>query len=80
MNCRDTIEFLMDYLDGELPEHVHMCFDMHLQVCPQCSEYLKTYSETIRLAKHCCSQAKSLTCDKMPEDLVQAIMVARRQG
>ena len=76
MNCREMIEFLMDYLDGELPENVKMCFDMHLQMCPPCVEYLKTYRDTISIAKTCC--AKNSVCEEMPEPLIQAILAARK--
>ncbi len=75
MNCREVIEFLMDYIDDELPENVKMCFDMHLQMCPPCVEYLKTYKHTILVAKDCCQ--KSTSCEEIPEQLIQAILAAR---
>jgi predicted anti-sigma-YlaC factor YlaD len=78
VNCRQVIEFLMDYVDGELPEHVKMCFDMHLEVCPPCIEYLKTYQETIVLAKDCCKEDPNCRCDEMPEQLITAILVSRK--
>ena len=77
MKCQEIVEFLMDYLDGELPEHVKACFDMHLQMCPPCVEYLKTYRETILIAKGCCCDEKSKLQD-VPEPLIQAILAARK--
>lgn len=77
MNCRDMIEFLMDYVEGELPEHVRMCFDMHLQVCPPCVEYLNTYKTTITLTKSCCDDP-ACPCEEMPEPLIQAILASRK--
>ncbi len=77
MNCREVIDFLMEYLDDELPENVKMCFDMHLEMCPPCVEYLRTYKHTILVAKGCCKSAPS-ACDEIPEALVQAILAARK--
>jgi hypothetical protein len=68
----------MDYLDGELPEHVQACFDMHLQMCPPCVEYLKTYRATILIAKTCCHENPAYQCEKVPEELIQAILAARK--
>lgn len=76
MNCREIVDFLMDYVDGELPDHVKACFDMHLQDCPPCVEYLKTYRATVLIAKRCCSESP---CDEIPEPLIQAILAARKQ-
>lgn len=77
MNCREVVEFLMDYLDGELPENVKMCFDTHLEVCPPCVEYLNTYRTTIMVAKQSCSEHPT-KCPPIPEQLIQAILSARK--
>jgi predicted anti-sigma-YlaC factor YlaD len=76
VNCREMIDFLSDYIEGELPENVKMCFDMHLEMCPPCVEYLRTYRETIAIAKKCCCDDPG--CDEMPEPLIQAILAARK--
>jgi anti-sigma factor RsiW len=68
----------MDYIDGELPDHVRMCFDMHLQMCPPCVEYLKTYRATVALTKTCCQENPACKCDEMPEALVKAILSTRK--
>lgn len=78
MNCKEIIEFLMDYIEDELPEHVKACFDMHLQTCPPCVDYIKTYRDTILLAKRCCTENPACQCDEVPEPLIQAILAARK--
>jgi hypothetical protein len=69
----------MDYDDGELPEHVRACFDMHLQMCPPCVEYLKTYRTTILMARQCSLENPAYQCDEVPEALIKAILAARKQ-
>ena len=80
MNCREIVEFLMDYIDDELPEHVKACFDMHLQMCPPCVEYLKSYRQTIQIAKTCCHDDPASKCEQVPEELIQAILAARKNA
>jgi len=42
MTCRELVDFLGAYLDGELSEKVRRRFDEHLAACPECSAYLET--------------------------------------
>src|SRR5207245_6731226 len=51
MTCRDVIEFLMEYRSGTLPAEQRAAFDEHLESCPQCVTYLKSYDEAVRLGK-----------------------------
>jgi len=77
LTCRELIDFLMAYLDGELPAAQRADFERHLGVCPPCLNYLETYKETVRLGKACCAD-DALPAD-VPEELVRAILAARRQ-
>jgi len=78
LTCREFVEFLGDYLSGELSPDQVMAFDAHLARCPSCVNYANTYRETTRLAK------AALRCDEepvpadVPEELVRAILAARR--
>ena len=78
MTCRELVEFLMDYLDGLLSEPERMCFEEHLGECPDCVAYLATYREAIRLGKEACTAGDSIPAD-VPEELVRAILAARRR-
>lgn len=79
--CKKCIEFLADYLDGELPEEQRAEFEMHLNLCPPCREYLDSYRETIKVTRQCMCDHPGREDDcqtppKMPESLVQAILHA----
>ncbi|MFN8547558.1 MAG: zf-HC2 domain-containing protein [Candidatus Eisenbacteria bacterium] len=78
MNCRELVEFLMQYLDGDLPPAEATHFEEHVQMCPPCLAYLETYRAAIRAGKKvCCHEEESLR-RAIPEELVQAILAARR--
>ena len=80
MKCRELIDFLAAYLDGELSEDVRLRFDEHLAACPECSAYLETYRETVKLAKGAFHDRDDPVPVDVPEDLIKAILSARRKG
>ncbi len=80
MNCREFVDFLMDYLEENLPHAQHVTFRAHMEECPGCELYLDTYRETVRLGKTCCEDPEGPVPADVPEALVEAILAARREG
>jgi anti-sigma factor RsiW len=79
MTCQELVEFLMDYLDGVLADSVRLRFEEHLEECPDCVAYLATYREAVRLGKDACRDNQGTLPEDVPEQLVRAILQARRQ-
>lgn len=79
MNCRELTEFLMAYLDRELPEAARSAFELHLHDCPPCVNYLESYRATIALGRAACADDAPVPKD-VPEALVQAILAARERS
>ena len=80
MNCREFVDFLMDYLEDNLPDAQHATFRAHMEACPGCELYLDTYRETVRLGKACCEDPEGPVPDEAPEALVEAILAARKES
>jgi len=78
MKCREVAEFLMEYLDGALGDAERRVFEGHIEDCPACVNYLETYRETVRLGRSVCTPDAEVPPD-VPEELVQAILSARRK-
>ncbi|MFN0011193.1 MAG: anti-sigma factor family protein [Phycisphaerales bacterium] len=79
MTCRELVEFVMAYLDKELPASQRAEFERHLTVCPSCVNYLETYRTTIEVSKAaCCGGADAPVPASVPKDLVEAILRARK--
>ncbi len=78
MTCREFAEFMSDYLGGELPSDVRARFDDHLARCANCRRYLASYDESVKLGKHAYDYGLAELPAEVPEDLVQAILAARR--
>jgi len=76
LSCRELIDFLAAYLEGELEEPVRADFERHLSRCPGCVDYLASYRETVRLGKQACQPDADLPAD-VPPELVDAILASR---
>ena len=77
MTCRELSDFIGDYLTGELPGTVHTGFERHLELCPNCRRYLRSYEETVKLGRHAFDDPNALLPPDVPEELVAAILAAR---
>lgn len=81
LTCRDFVEIIMAFLDGELDGDQCVLFESHLVACPDCDRYLDSYKTTVALGKSICDDAglDGPVPGDVPEALVQAVLAARRQ-
>lgn len=79
MNCREFVEFLMDFLDGNLPPEQRSVFEEHMRRCPPCVDYLQSYRQVIALERSACNCDDDVPCE-VPEHLVQSILEAQRNS
>jgi anti-sigma factor RsiW len=76
MTCREATEFLLDYLDGNLPASVAAELEVHLRKCGWCTEYVASYRKTVATCRTLASDQPAESA--VPEELIQAILAARR--
>ncbi|MDX2147263.1 MAG: zf-HC2 domain-containing protein [Planctomycetota bacterium] len=76
VTCQACVEFLLDYLEGVLPQEQQASFDQHMAACPNCVTYVENYRQTAMLLR--CNRAAQLEdAPKVPEELVRAILKAK---
>ena len=75
MTCREFADFVMDYFDGQLADAARARFDEHLAICPDCVHYLRQYRDTVHASQVAFDDELPAT---IPNDLVQAILAARK--
>lgn len=73
MTCQEVVDFLMAYIDNELPAEQRAVFEQHLQKCPECVCFLESYQKTMQVEKCCCCPEMD-AATKVPAGLIQAIM------
>ncbi|WP_420346665.1 anti-sigma factor family protein [Pelagibius sp.] len=78
ITCREFEEFLLDYLEGNLPRGQRRIFDLHLAICRECRDYLAAYKETMTLGKRAFDDPAAALPKDVPEDLITAVLEARR--
>jgi anti-sigma factor RsiW len=76
ITCRELLDFLHLYLDGELAPDRRAEFDRHLSVCEPCRTYIVEYRRTVALGQ-AAFDASDAPADA-PAELVEAILRARR--
>lgn len=77
MNCRECFEFILRYLDGELPPDEQSSFELHMSRCPPCRRYLDQYKVTVDAGKAACAETNAVPGD-VPEELIRAILESRK--
>ena len=48
MTCKELVELVTAYLDGALDTDTQARFDVHLDYCDGCENYLQQFRETVR--------------------------------
>ncbi len=61
--CRESIDLLVEYLDGGLSPEVKAKLDEHFGGCQPCEEFLKSYRATPSLCQ------KAMAVKKMPAEM-----------
>ena len=80
ITCKEFDDFIVSYLDNTLPRKQRLLFQAHLALCPACRNYLKNYEQTIALSRAACKKLDPPRAADVPDDLVRAILTARRDA
>ena len=80
LKCREFVEFLADYLTGDLPDSQRKVFDSHLAECRSCANYTRTYLATMFIARRALGCGSELAPADVPGELLQAILSARGES
>ncbi|HKN00818.1 MAG TPA: zf-HC2 domain-containing protein [Candidatus Binataceae bacterium] len=77
ITCRQFVSSLGDYAAGETSRRNRARLEDHLTGCARCAAYLRSYLETVKLAKTAIDSEP--TPAALPEELVRSIL-ARTRG
>jgi len=68
----------MDYFSCELSRTQRAVFEEHLGICPACVAYVQSYGCTVKASKSAFDRVHVREASEVPEDLVRAILAARK--
>jgi anti-sigma factor RsiW len=80
MTCSEFTEFLDSYLSKEISPVERAEFERHLAACTHCVAYLATYEQAVALGKAVFKEKDREVPEEVPEDLVRAILAARKKA
>ena len=78
LTCREFEHFVHDYQEGSLSPRERRVFDFHMELCPMCRVHFASYLKTIELGRRICTSDDEWAPTELPEELVSAILAARR--
>lgn len=78
MTCREFVDFIMGYLEGDLPAEVQAPFERHLSRCPDCERYLRHYRATVEAGRTAFADPDADLPSEVPADLISAIRESRK--
>ena len=73
-SCKEVLQALTEYLEGDLTPEDRERFERHMQDCPPCDAFLKTYCKSGDLAREV---LKSRAVPEELNDRVRAFLKAR---
>ena len=78
MTCKDFVDFIRAYRDGELTGESQRVFEDHILKCAPCKAYLREYGEIIALAKGAYADPDDEVPAEVPAELVEGVLAALR--
>lgn len=72
LRCRDIVELLGEYLDGELDPATAEALKAHLADCQECTAFVNTYRGSVRTTRQ-------LREEQLPPQLRQRLLTFLRQ-
>jgi predicted anti-sigma-YlaC factor YlaD len=77
MTCREFVECVGAYHDGDVATHQQSAFAAHFAECLACRAYLGAYEAATRLARTAMKTSDEHLSDTLPEVLVKSILKLR---
>lgn len=74
ITCRQFEDFIVDYLEGDLPGKDRRSFEIHLRFCRECRDYLDAYKASLDAAKQGLADDLAELPHQVPDDLVDAVV------
>ena len=71
ITCAAFEDFILDYLEDDLPDRQKRVFELHLKLCRECRDYLAAYRQATALGKAAFAEPSAPVPDEVPEDLVK---------
>lgn len=66
MNCRECLELMSEYLDGEMGADETAHFQKHFGDCPSCAQFFQSFKSSVDLVKY-------LEVNRCPDEVMKRL-------
>jgi len=78
LTCKEFDDFMVDYLDQDLPVwQKFMCW-LHVKMCRECADFVRDYRRTIALGQMAYDDPDDAVPPSVPEELVKAALAHQK--
>lgn len=77
ITCKEFEQFIIAYLDDELPPGKKAMFEWHMRLCRECRDYLAAYQRSVELGRAVFKSTHDQVPDDVPKELIKAILDAK---
>jgi len=76
VECKEILNILSDYVDGELPEARCLEIQEHMKACSRCREFVESFQESLEIAHNL---EKKSPPENVCESVLRAFLESCRQ-
>lgn len=80
ITCIEFENFILSYLEDELPARQKTIFEWHMRLCAECREYLAAYQRSLEIGKGVYNATNGPVTEDVPEDLIKAVLESLKKG
>ena len=80
LTCKQFDEFMLDFLEHDLPLGQRLGCWLHLKMCRDCALFIRQYEQTIALGKRAFENPEDEVPDSVPEDLIKAALAHQHKS
>jgi len=77
LTCKQFDDFMVDYLEKELPGWQNFMCWMHVIMCRECARFVRQYKQAIELGQKAFDSPDEPVPETIPDELVNAAMAHR---
>lgn len=78
LTCKEFDDFMVDYLENNLPVWQKFTCWLHVKMCRECARFVRDYHRTIALGRVAYDAADDFLPDSVPEELINAALQHRK--
>ena len=74
LTCKQFDEFMIDYIEGNLPLWQRISCLLHVRMCRKCARFVEQYKHVILLEKNAYAKPDDSIPEEVPEELLKAAL------